>query len=922
VTLVKRTLRFDIYPKATPTSGRLAQLARPLAGSGLRVELNGTGSGTIVIDRNDAQCTAANFSDGNYVDVVDTILNKSLGGFFMPAGTTKLLSHNEKGDQILTVSGPGTLSYVGKDEWLPVAYISADPGGTGIGNATNSPRSDGLWHWPNNKYGSILERAILEGQDPDRPDNEIPAIVLDFSYQTDSAGASFTSYTGDYTQAIGTNYLDTVADVIRLGLTVLMKPNFHLQCYQGQYGTDRHSATFASGKVRFVGGVNIAADLERSLHPNMRVKTLVVQGQSSLPADFVIVQDSGGSGEAFMQYGLTDDPAVLTDAGNKNLSLRQAATDMARFPILAGNDPTNGFYVPSWPGDGGHFWLGDTVTIHTGTGELDYNNQSIRVAAIEWVMDPAGLWDVWVELGSTFLNFNKPGTGTLPGTTLPPTQQPCDCGPVPGPVCVNTGITGLVSWTWDGSAAATYRLPSALALDGINHDILGPAGTPLSSSGEVTHGDEGTTFFDWVTNDAGFPPIKCSPGDVIDCNIPLVPYWNEYSGYFGVAEVTWFASGGSIISSEAFGPTILSTTYDGSHGAWRENAPSTPAAPALTAGFSVRYVPANGSGTRPGGRPTNGRTYFRDQWRFSVAGSSDPLCIPALIYGTSYDPSTGLPGYYIPFGSTVPAPTAAVIPYDPALFPSNIPALTVQGAIDNLDSRVDTLEGEVAAPTSFLTNKGGEKHVVADLGDVSGSIVLNVPDANIFKFRMVGDCTLEDPVGWDVAYDGAEIAVDVSEDSTGGWVLTIGGSIVAPASGFPTLPTDPDTVSGFGLRTNDGGATVLYVPGPGSGLTVKDEGTPLATSASLLDFVGAGVTASGAGANKTITIPGGASALDDLTDVAITSPADADRLRYDAGSGLWKNSSLKWTPVTVYDPTTGNYLPAVDGSGNSILTEV
>lgn len=43
----------------------------------------------------------------------------------------------------------------------------------------------------------------------------------------------------------------------------------------------------------------------------------------------------------------------------------------------------------------------------------------------------------------------------------------------------------------------------------------------------------------------------------------------------------------------------------------------------------------------------------------------------------------------------------------------------------------------------------------------------------------------------------------------------------------------------------------------GSGVTVEDEGAPLSTTATTLDFVGAGVTASGTGATKTITIPGG-----------------------------------------------------------------
>ena len=45
--------------------------------------------------------------------------------------------------------------------------------------------------------------------------------------------------------------------------------------------------------------------------------------------------------------------------------------------------------------------------------------------------------------------------------------------------------------------------------------------------------------------------------------------------------------------------------------------------------------------------------------------------------------------------------------------------------------------------------------------------------------------------------------------------------------------------------------------GSAGGITVQDEGSALSTAATTLDFVGAGVTASGTGASKTITIPGG-----------------------------------------------------------------
>jgi hypothetical protein len=66
--------------------------------------------------------------------------------------------------------------------------------------------------------------------------------------------------------------------------------------------------------------------------------------------------------------------------------------------------------------------------------------------------------------------------------------------------------------------------------------------------------------------------------------------------------------------------------------------------------------------------------------------------------------------------------------------------------------------------------------------------------------------------------------------------------------------------------TKNGGTNVLaQAKGPswgGSGLTVQEEGAPLSTDASTLNFTGAGVTATGSGATKTIDVPGGTTALD------------------------------------------------------------
>ncbi len=94
-----------------------------------------------------------------------------------------------------------------------------------------------------------------------------------------------------------------------------------------------------------------------------------------------------------------------------------------------------------------------------------------------------------------------------------------------------------------------------------------------------------------------------------------------------------------------------------------------------------------------------------------------------------------------------------------------------------------------------------------------------------------------------------------------------------------------DPGAGIGLYFSpDGIALVrLAAGGGGGGVTVEDEGVPLATIADTLDFVGAGVTASGAGTTKTITIPGGGGLI--IADEGIILPTDAASLNF-VGAGV------------------------------------
>lgn len=144
--------------------------------------------------------------------------------------------------------------------------------------------------------------------------------------------------------------------------------------------------------------------------------------------------------------------------------------------------------------------------------------------------------------------------------------------------------------------------------------------------------------------------------------------------------------------------------------------------------------------------------------------------------------------------------------------------------------------------------------------------------------------------------NGSNTTVSVASNTirihaTGG-----GASLTVEDEGTP-LATDATTLDfvGAGVTASGAGATkTITIPG-GSGITVEDEGSPLTTSADTLDFVGAGVTASGAGTTKTITIPGGGSGgggfyLDGLT-LDATHGDEFDGTSLDA----------MWTPTGTFD---------------------
>lgn len=190
----------------------------------------------------------------------------------------------------------------------------------------------------------------------------------------------------------------------------------------------------------------------------------------------------------------------------------------------------------------------------------------------------------------------------------------------------------------------------------------------------------------------------------------------------------------------------------------------------------------------------------------------------------------------------------------------------VASEIDVPNGTLD-VSGTVAT-LNYLGSRGGGRGTL-DARSVSGAITLDLAAYNAFQLTLTGNVTSvtlsnPPPSGVDATWPLAVI-----QGGSGGYTWAWPAACKFRATdgtntgSAPALFTAVGGQDDFDISTGDGGTTYGVTPSiPPYSLTVDDEGTPLATGATSLDFVGAGVTASGTGVAKTITIPGGATSSD------------------------------------------------------------
>lgn len=389
----------------------------------IRAEYNGTGSGAFQISRYDVQATNAILTAGNIVRVTFAEIDPNpIFEFILETGDFTLISSDEEGGELLSFGGRGTLALLAYAElghqWLDLAHPKL-----------NFP-SEGVWRWTSEEAAGIIRRIIGEAQLHTPP--ALTSVVhggnpSPWTDLNDSLGNPFYDMAGTWEIPIGTDLLTAALDLARAGMIQLeMRPGFSLWAYDEQ-GSDK-SGAFGAATVRFEKGVNIggfdSTELVRQISNEHYTSNVLIHTKTGY-----LWYNGGVTTPAYVKESFLD----LSGTSHTNDQERAAARAMLRGteegqsvllevtptgPNGEKNAPTLGYYYPGFASTAnGKYWLGDRITLHTGTNSsLDFQNTTFRIYAITLYEDETGaVAPPIIELNAQFTPSEDSGGGSSGG---------------------------------------------------------------------------------------------------------------------------------------------------------------------------------------------------------------------------------------------------------------------------------------------------------------------------------------------------------------------------------------------------------------------------------------------------------------------------------------------------------------------------
>jgi hypothetical protein len=428
---------YDLYPRTDPRDG--ARVTRFAHLQQARYEdVIGVGSGVGVIRSSIAEADHLDPRGEQYVRVVrrDTTAETELvvGGFWINRYNHDTAVARET--KRLTFAGAGHMAYLARARMAPHTYmweldndfVPQDPfddvwrlwnqgdwaGGDFLGAVFWRVIQEALHYRTGSTYTHRHKdgETYTDGHDDDRTATQgsaIEFVTLGFDQFQDSNGNAWTVPSGEFQASVGENVLSVTRRLMQAGLNVRMDPDtFELNAWEGRpaamFGrsTDRTGSAWATGVVRFqaptdatVDTGNMLSDSEREINSHLP-RHLVWVGGGDVYARAIAPIGNGIRWEGFEPSTATDQDA-LEQIGASQITAREEAADAGSIRMKLGTTQSQGRYRP-WE----EVRLDDLVTVHTGTGEWDYDEATYPVAGLKIELQKSGAWHAWAELGASF----------------------------------------------------------------------------------------------------------------------------------------------------------------------------------------------------------------------------------------------------------------------------------------------------------------------------------------------------------------------------------------------------------------------------------------------------------------------------------------------------------------------------------------
>jgi len=214
----------------------------------------------------------------------------------------------------------------------------------------------------------------------------------------------------------------------------------------------------------------------------------------------------------------------------------------------------------------------------------------------------------------------------------------------------------------------------------------------------------------------------------------------------------------------------------------------------------------------------------------------------------------------------------------------------------------DASDGSEDGLIEFMNKKGGSNTITARLRSDSFQLLNNT---NLVVAGLTYP-TSDGTNGQAIVTDGSgNLSFSTISGGGGGTVTEAFKNILVSGQSNIVADSATDSLtfsagSNITLTTNASTDTIT-IAASGGEVTVQEEGSSLSTAATTLNFVGAGVTATGSGATKTITVP----QQDLFKTIAVSGQGDVvadsatDTLTLAAGSGISLTTDASTDTVTI-----------------------